>query len=284
MIKSNLKLKGIVAAVGLALAGTASAAVLQFNPSTGNSSFMFTSFDETTGHSYVSELTNGAGVLRLDGLLSLIAGGPFSQTYSLSGLSSNYSTSVFNNPIGGVRWGVVAADSTRSDVNNPTSAGARIIQTTPGDISDRLGQAVGNSTDNMTGLLGTLNASNACNASPCAATSAASPNYVGGASWSENWGLPGGLSNSQSVLNANASVLAMSLLAPDVSNPGLEDFVSLIQTPLSVNGAAVKATLNFASNTLTISGTAVPLPAAVWLLGSALVSTGALSRRKNSKA
>jgi len=275
---NSIKIKGVVAAMGLALAGGANAAVLQFSPNTGNSSFFFTSFDGVAGRSYGIELRASDDALQLDELRALANGGAaFSLSFQLPNLAAFYGN--FNN----VEWGLVAADSTQS---SPTgSAGTRILQTTAdANNVSALGSAVFGAAESLQNLI-QFNISSACNTpgAACTATSTSDTQYLGGSNWGSSYGI-GALTYGQPVSDVNSSIQELVFIEPDVAvEPGNEfliDFIPTINTQLMVNGAPVLAKLDFGNNLLTISASPIPVPAAVWLMGSALVGLGAASRRK----
>lgn len=260
-----MKLKALAAAVALVAAGNANAA-LTFPTTTGNGSLMFTSFDEVAGRSYFTELTANAGsttagVVRMDDILSNLGG---TWTFTLNGLNTFYQGSTGTNVLAGIGAG--------DTIGTGAFANRRLLTS----VSE--GGSAPTFTNAQTRDAGTnldTFAAN-CTTFPCTATSPSDTTYAGVGSWSASWGFPGLSSNST-----------------DFDGPITWDFYLAITgtsgalaAPYNqvVNGATVfKATLNLASNTLTLTGAdanPVPVPAAVWLLGSALLGMAGVGRRK----
>jgi hypothetical protein len=261
-MKMNLKSAALAVALAGAAAG-AHASALTFQPSTGNSSLVLTVFDQSTGKSYFSEI-GGAG--RLD---SITAG-----TFTLSGLAGFFTGSDPAN----LFWGVVAGDSTL-DPGASFVFGTRALTTSLGIPN------VGSVTGNFPGG-GPANLQNfdqtACGAiaagSACTANAGSDPTSAAGGSWGADWGSVGLLSGD---FLSNASSLALWLITPDASQG--DDFLASLVPPVAVQ-TAYTAALNLVTGQVTLSnGTPeVPLPAAVWLFGSALGAMGIIGRRRRA--
>lgn len=260
----KLNLKSVAIAVALAgAAGAADASALSFQPSTGNSSLVLTVFDQSTGKSYFSEI-GGAG--RLDTINT--------GTFSLAGLGNFFSGSDPAN----LFWSVTAGDSLPSSGNQ--FLGTRILSTigpinqnTP-NIGGSNGTLPFGASANLqsfdTNFCGTVSAGSACTAN-----SSADQTSAARAEWGSDWGSTGVLNGD---FYASAASMALWLITPD----GEDDFLTQFSAPVGTL-TAYTAALNLVAGTLTISsGSApeVPLPAAVWLFGSALGAMGIIGRRR----
>lgn len=281
----KFKPKHALAALALAVvAGPASAQVISNLPDTGNSSFYFVALDEVAGRSYFSEMVANAGstttgALRLDDLVNNPTG---SWTITLSGLSGFASVSTAGNLFGGfgaadtnasVGGGAtpalgnrraivsIAADSAQPYINNPQIAGSTGFGASY--------QAFANQ------ISGTADVQ--CTSSPCIATTPSDNRYAGignvfGIGLS--WGNPAAPS-----IGTDLSVTSVAWDIYLAATNGTSAIGSANVTLL-----AMRAVLDLASNTLTIGNASapVPVPAAVWLLGSAMLGMFGIGRRKKA--
>ncbi|MFO1436093.1 MAG: VPLPA-CTERM sorting domain-containing protein [Gammaproteobacteria bacterium] len=246
-----MKLKALAAAVALLAAGNANALVINNLASTGNSQFLFTAYDDTAAKSYVVGLN-----FDMDTLLANPTG---TQTFSLAGLSSFFSGITTAN------WSVTAGDQTGTG----NFLGRRILTSanTAATSFTTTNSGVKNSAIAFDAY---VNTTTACTAfTPCTQATSSDPAYAGQGAWSFNWG-NNGPSNIGTL--ANGSELAAWLLSTSSQ---------------SLAGAATASKLagtwklNLTANTLTYSA-AVPVPAAVWLMGSALTGLVSVGRRRKA--
>lgn len=260
----KLNLKSVAVAVALAgAAAGAHASAISTKPSTGNSSLVLTVFDATAGKSYFAEI-GGAGTLN-----SINTG-----TFSMSGLSG-----LFTGDPSNIFWSVVAGDTTL-DAGASFVFGQRLLATslTAPSLGGVNGQMPGLGATNLETF-----DSQACGAiaagSPCIANTATDATYAGVPQWNADFG-------GNSVLSGNflsaATSMALWLMTPDSS---LDEFSAFLGAPVATQ-TAYTAAINLANGTITISsdgGTPeVPLPAAVWLFGSALGAMGIIGRRRKA--
>ena len=266
-------------ALALAIASQAGAQVIHDLPATGNSSMYFVALDDVAGHSYFSELVANAGsttvgVLHMDDLISNPAG---SWTVTLSGLSAFAATSPtlanFSAGFGGadsnatVGGGTTAATGNRRLLTSASGGSA-----TPAFTNSQVTNGGSNYTNFTNQIVGE------CSTSPCTATTTTAAAYAGIANGSAGigtqWGFPSGPSNGTSLTGTIAWDIY--LIATSSSTPSAQASVAQI---------ALHAVLDLATNLLTISGpvSAVPLPAAVWLLGSAALGLVGIGRRRKGQ-
>ncbi|MFN0317292.1 MAG: VPLPA-CTERM sorting domain-containing protein [Burkholderiales bacterium] len=277
-MKLKLKATSLAVALALAYAGQASAAF--DNAASGNSALIFSAWDATSGTSY----SRGLG-LNLNEFLTSTA-----PTF-LSFTADNLFSTTFGSSIssGTFRWNVVAADSNL--VSGPQSSeletASRHRTVTTGTVNfsgapvltrgqnsqaavnmdnylQRVNNACGLATGTDTGSCASTNAGDAWNINNTAAT------------WGNVLGLPAGFST--------AGGIGQSLFMMFASGTG--STTSAVQNQLSFGAAPKQWTL--AANGDLVWGaadvSAVPVPAAVWLLGSGLVGLVGVARRREKKA
>jgi hypothetical protein len=263
----NFKPKHALAALALAIAGQAGAQTLSALPNTEDPSLFFVSIDEAAGRSYFSEMVSNAGsttvgVLNMNDIISNPTG---SWTITLSGL--NAFTSGTTTALADIFGGFGAAENNQAVGQTTPTGGRRLLM--------RINASANNVLNFHNSFQGT--GPGLCNTSPCVATSGSALNYAGLTNPSilgigTSFGLPSGSSMGVSL----AGTVAWDLFYA-VTNSNTQVLGATI-TPL----AALRAVLDLATNTLTISGLSapVPLPAAVWLLGSAVLGLVGIGRRK----
>lgn len=254
-MKMSFRLKALAGAIALLAAGAAEAAIVTNDANTGNSDFLFTAFD-SNGKSYVLGLN-----LRLD---DVVANPTQTHVFNLPSLSSFFSDAQSTD----ARWSVVAADRQATGTfknfrvitsfdptvaNGPTNVTASGTKGAALNFDAFLNLANGTS---PTPVVGT----------PVMTTSPADPAYAGQAIWGGDWGGVG-LSD-----------------VTFFSNPDQTAVAWLLNSGNALNGIAKPALtqldkwqLNLSTNTLTYAP--VPVPAAVWLFGSALAGMAARRRR-----
>jgi hypothetical protein len=261
MMKLN-NLKAKVAVVALALSSALPASAALTNTDGGNSSLMLTVWNGTV--SYTRNLgTTLSGFLTSYGDVSshLFAG------------DSVFTTAFGTTAATALNWNIVAGDNLNTGSTNP----AQTLVTGPqgGGLDLFNGATIGIANANINTQMAFMNS--ACGAaSSC--TVAAGANGDGGATgWSnlnaftfETAGI--GAVDAQSV----PVKLAMYLFASNASGPGANGAT----TQFSVNGQESYWTLDAATGNVTWNVASVPVPAAVWLLGSGLLGLIGVGRRK----
>lgn len=277
----NFKPKHALAALALAIAGQAGAQTLSALPNTGDPSLFFVSVDEAAGRSYFSEMVSNAGsttvgVLNMSDIISNPTG---NWTITLSGL--NAYTSGTSTPLADIFGGFGAVE------NNPSQGGGTTVPTgsrrllmsfaegsTPTINNGQINASANNVLNFHQSFQGV--GPGLCNTSPCVATSGSALNYAGLTNPSilgigTSFGLPSGASSGISL----AGTVAWDIFFA-VSNSNTQVAAS------TVVNLALRAVLDLATNTLTIGGLSapVPVPAAIWLLGSAMLGLFGIGRRK----
>jgi hypothetical protein len=279
----KFKPKHAIAALAIAMAGQASAQVIHDLPTGGNSSLYFVALDDLKGRSYFSEMVSNAGsttvgILHMDDLINNPTG---SWTVSLSGLNG-FVTAAGSSALADIYAGFGAADTSISlggGASVPTGSRRLLTSNSTDSVAPEFfngaltsGTSLGS---NYTAFAGQVTGE--CASSPCLATSSSALAYAGVGNLrgiGTTWGVDGGVSNGDSL----AGQIAWDIFLA-VSN-------STTTTDLStVTQLALHAVLDLASNVLTISGPAavIPVPAAVWLLGSAMLGFVGIGRRKKGQ-
>ncbi len=243
----------VLALTTLGASYQANAAIVTAAPSTGSSSFLFFAYDGA-GQSYLKGLT-----LTLDGML---AAPTTTQSFSLAGLSAQFASSI-TDPV----WGVVAADT----VSPATFKGYRIITSADTTWTAASFPTTNSGTKNsavaLANFLNTADDGTAVAGVTIQTSSTSDQQYAGQGSWAYNWG-----NNGPSDISAltNGAQLAAWLLDTGVATSGV---AKPTKTQLS------NWQLDLGSNQLVYAPAAVPVPAAIWMMGSALVALTGIRRR-----
>ena len=271
----KLKLKLVVAAMAFAVTGQAFAAIAP--GSTGNGELFMSVYDGVAQTSYVRDL----GV----DMNTFIANGS-NAGYSLNYAADSLLTSTFNLATNtNLLWNVAALDTTVTP--GVTYLGQRYLSTTNSPTSQFIGvqsnsNLAGFST--VDGYVNAINLSDGTNDPTNTALNVSSVHSGSGNSayfgnnFKNNW-------NSSAKFDSTAAVgtsLSFFSLTPS-SSSGLGK-----ATITQFGNANGNASWTLASNgTLSYSvpaPAAVPLPAAVWLLGSGLIGMVGVARRKSTKS
>ncbi|MBI2799239.1 MAG: VPLPA-CTERM sorting domain-containing protein [Gammaproteobacteria bacterium] len=261
-MKLSSKLKTMVVAIGMVGASqAANAAVVQFdaNPlipsSANNSSILFFAYDSLSGKSFIEGLNK-----RLD---DIVTAPNTTQTFSVAGLNS------FFGPTNNAIWGVVAADNVGAmfkGYRNLTSFDSTSVNGPVGVLAS-----------------GVKNASAAFQAylvaadkgfvagTPVTATSSVDPSFAGNGAWADTWGANYATSNA--ALLVNGATLTAWLYDTANSASGIK--VPLLTKLNNWN-------LNLSTDSLVYAApAAVPVPAALWMLGSSLMGLVTVGRRRS---
>lgn len=258
----QLSLKTVAAAVALALGSTSAMAVE--TPSTGSSSLFITVFDTVLGASVVQDL----GLNYADFLESAVT--------PEDGLTLNFNIdlsvfgSVGSDP-SNIRWTVFAADG----LGNAASTGVMVT------AAPDLGTITGPNSD-VTGMFGPTGAgslmtqwNNSCGASATTCTGTGfSSTYFGGETWGDSFQF-------MDVAGSANLGTALGFYALGRSGVGASAPLTSLQY---ANASGVATWLLNADGSLSYNVPSVPLPAAVWLLLSALGGLGVVGRRKATAA
>jgi hypothetical protein len=290
-MKISTKLKLSAAAVAMAIAGNANAALTVSDSVNGNGSLFLTVFDSVLGVGYVRDLGT-----TLQGFLSVISWDPAAGDLTSGGgvLFSNAGDQLFADTFAGssatnIQWNISASDasSTAGGVigTSDTPHVQRFLTTEQaGKVTTGTALNVNNNQINNITLSKIVNFATAVNAScgfsgaSCATDSSETGTayYPGRAAvWGDDFGTAiAAFDNTQSQLNpmdffylthAGTSGTSQSLKFAAGNENGRG------QWTLSATGG-----VQFAAPEVS----AVPVPAAVWLLGSALVGLGTTARRR----
>jgi len=270
--------KHALAALAIAVAGQAGAQTITNLPATGNSSYYFVALDEVAGRSYFSELVANAGstttgVLRLDDLISNPTG---SWTVTLSGLNTFAAGSAsLDNLFGG--FGAADTDAVNGGGSTPATGNRRLVTSVAaGAAKPAFSNSAVTGAGNNFGTFAANENALLCGG-PCVATTSTAANYAGISNGGVGlqWGNPAGAF----IGDAFSGEIAWDIWVAASSS-------AVLSAQSNVTALALHAVLDLATNVLTISGpqTAVPVPAAVWLLGSAMLGFVGIGRRKKGQA
>ncbi len=266
----NWKLKLVAAAMAVASAAPASAALAP--ASSGDGSLFLTVWNSTV--SYTRDLGT-----TLSGFLSSVAG----TTTTFAG-DALFASTFGTNPTG-FNWNIVAGDQTLLAGSEPTrllTTGAYGLTLTASSPSVTRSGVVsaGGSISNFTNA---LNSSFGCNtAASCTAAAGSGVGYGGDASWANNIGnsVPGTLSNTSTAFG-DAGKLGFYFFNSQATSSLTQANRSTFNIDPSTRGYW---TLASNGDAVWTGVSAVPVPAAVWLLGSGLMGMVGIGRRKQNAA
>lgn len=259
-MKTSFRLKTLVAALALAGVTHSAGAAVFYTDTTGNgdglgSSFLFIAQDDNN-KSYMTSLN-----FRMND----VAGTTAPLTFNLSGLSSFFSGAA--NPM----WRIISADTVGGTFSNRGIAVGRSVNTT---------LSIANSAIKTQGSqLGSFINTADSNYEPTPGTSAAAGDVIKSSAASDLWNV----ANLAFVVDSTTQTLADNALMylwnlTTSSNTGTPQGTKTLTTGTF--------NLNLSGNQLTFNPTQaapVPVPAAAWLLGSALVSVAGISRRRANR-
>jgi hypothetical protein len=284
-MKLKQKLSMMAVAVGLAFAGQASALTL---PNTNNGSLWLTVWDTATGatNSYARDLGVTINQFLPTGITGVAGdGSPVGNRTPESGLTLNFATdplfaSTFSSiPLANLAWNIYGADS----VVGGAAGQARIVTTavtgtTNAPTFSQANVSAGALKANEVG--NTLNTVYGCGAATSCAVTDGGSAFGGGSNWGNS---VGGTTGTLQTSGAIGSLLNFFYFASN----GTSGFTQANGKTVFANsqGRATWSLDNSGNLTYALAGgpSAVPVPAAAWLLGSGLLGLVGVARRRKSQ-
>ncbi len=264
----KMKMKALAAAVALAAAGNANAAIDTGNNSNGE---MFVSvWDQTNAISYTRDL----GITYNDFLANI---NNSATTYNFAADALYTSTFGAVDPSTLV-WNIAAVNNFDAGFTNYTTYGVMSSSNNAAGVMSTTEGAMPGLINNGNYFAAGVNANTAAPfdfASNVSATATGGDGYFGSNLWGNNWGGLAGFNDTAAVGQSLDFYAIIADQTPYLNGGSAANMVYIQaanQWTLAADG-----TLNYAAST----PSAVPVPAAVWLLGSAMVGLVGVARRRN---
>lgn len=273
----KLKFKAIAAAAAMVVAGHASAALSDTFVSDGT--LFLTVWDVSTNKSYVRDLGTSIDSFLPTG--AQIAAGGANTVFNTIGANSLFTTHFASSSNANIRWTVVGVDQVEGDGN-----GSRFVSafgTNPGTIVNGSVRGLAGLAVNFAGELIANSGVDFTGAANEYFSTGTSATDGGGAGWGPS--IPGvGLGGSIiSGFGAAGFYLGATSTDDGSNDPG--NAAPIVRYANSGNFATLSLGSNGALTYNLAPVSAVPLPAAAWLMGAGLVAMGgAVRRRKAAKA
>jgi hypothetical protein len=279
----KFKLKALAAAATMAVAGQASAALS--DAFVQNGTLFLTVWDVVTFESYTRDL----GVSLNDFLPNSVGGTKTPAGGNLPGEiigalapSTLFTNTFSNNTAGNIRWNVIGVDSVEGDGTND---GSRVVSTfANGPIPTFLNGIVRQMASTAVNFAGELVANSGVDFTGAPAEFAIAGNGTqsvegGGPGWGPNLGTPNNTTGT-------GFGTAQFWYAATTNDAGGND-TGTVNGVRFGNGAGFATMGLSADGTLTYTlapeVTAVPLPAAAWLLGAGILGLGSAARRRKAE-
>jgi hypothetical protein len=266
-----MKLISKLALVGAALASAGAYADVEL-PSTGNGGLVLLVRNTTTNQVYARDL----GILIDSVLPAATAGGAYtgpinSMGYALPGFAADANLGTFLAATGPKVWTIMAGDSVGTSTT-ATDARRYLITTNSTPTGVVTNAELNSQYGNLNAMIGLVNDS--------LPDSAGSSTLTGG-QWGDPAATPGSSASNgfgAGPLNETVVGTAAHLYVYSTQNGG--------NTTQARVWSGLDVRLNLDGSLETLGGTppAVPVPAAVWLLGSGLAGLVGIGRRRNNKA
>lgn len=287
----NMKLKALVAVTAMAIAAQANAAI--DSSTTGNGELFLTVWDNAAKISYTRDLgTNlndflvapaSAAGLKIDG--SLVTTG---STYAQYKTDANWTTFIGALGASGtsnLQWNIGAMDSTGITVGG----GSRYLSTSNNTLAQVKGQSNSalNTFNISNNLVTGVNAFGTHQTSGLTGDGSAVNVGTDGSAYAETWYGNNWFNKAQGWTSSAAIGQDLNFFFLTTSSSAGLAKASVTQYGYTdANGVFKNATFTLAANGNLIYAVppSVPVPAAVWLLGSALVGLVGVARRKTSVA
>jgi hypothetical protein len=274
----KLKLKAtLLLAAALGVAGNASATL--DTAASGNSAMIFSAWDPTTGKSFSEALGTNLNSFLPNGPSGSLSFAPNATFTALFGSGATLSGNT------NLLWNVAAADSNNTLGVGDAGTQFRLAATTtvagpPYSVSQ---QNNSQATGKFNGYIGQLNSNTGgcvfgSNTGSCGSSSAADPWNVNNAA--ATWGAAAGLAG----VYSTAAGIGQSLFFLLTASSGTSATTQVTGKTWYVNSSSANETWTLQNDgTLVWSGSpsAVPVPAAVWLLGSGLMGLIGVARRRD---
>lgn len=263
-----MKFKLLTAAVVLAMAGTANASIV--TPATGNSALIFTAWDTTLPSvGFVRDL--GVTFNDYAPTSGVLASG-FTQTFAAD---PEFALTFAGSNMANIVWNVAAADG--KEAAGTDAAGRNLLTTGLLNGGGPLTQPTTGINSALTNFITTMDRVNA-DPTGCATNTSCDTTRVGDELlWVDSFG--------STIAMSNAAVIGDSLgfysIVPGTTNRSPGTFTAYQNTDgfatwtFGADGSLVYQSAAAAA--------VVPVPAAIWLMGSALIGLLGVARRQNSE-